>query len=199
MEIRIHPKAIERHRTRVAIAHEVPWPEEFEKQIRAIEGAWVPVETDHLFEDQFNTTPISGVTKNGMRILLRDVIEIRNDVRHGVIKCRWCHGYDTTGNGRCDECGKSDYLHPLHPKSPPARQAKSLKVPSWAMTRDLRWNVLDDFILIEVDSEGRGTGLETFATREAAEAAKHKRQRFRIQVDLDPDAVQIVKVEDWSN
>ena len=90
---------------------------EWAKMLRAVEGKWLEVETDHLFDDQFNTAPIPGVSQNGMRIMIESVSEIEGDVRQGVIKCRWCYGYSSDGKA-CDKCGKSEHLFPLNPKVP---------------------------------------------------------------------------------
>lgn len=88
---------------------------EWEKMLRAVEGRWLEVETEHLFRDQFNTVPIPGVSDNGMRLMIEDVEAIEDDVRDGVIKCRWCFGYDHDKDGACDKCGKTDHLEPLNP------------------------------------------------------------------------------------
>jgi hypothetical protein len=38
----------------------------FYTMLKVIDGAWVEVETEYLFTDQFNTVPIPGVTDLGM-------------------------------------------------------------------------------------------------------------------------------------
>ena len=48
--------------------------------LRDAAGMWVPVETEHLFADQFNTT-IQGI---GIRIHARNVDKVRGDVRVGM-------------------------------------------------------------------------------------------------------------------
>lgn len=83
--------------------------------LEKIKGQWVEVETEHLFADQFNTVPIPGVSEQGLRLMIEDVEEIEDDVRQGVVKCGWCAGYDKDGDGRCDKCGKAEYLRPLNP------------------------------------------------------------------------------------
>ena len=77
---------------------------------------WLEVETEHLFSDQFNTAPIQNVSENGVRIMIEDVVEIKDDVRDGVVKCQWCYGYDKDNDGACDKCGKTEYLKPLNPR-----------------------------------------------------------------------------------
>jgi hypothetical protein len=90
----------------------------FKKMLEAIEGQWLDVETEHLFDDQFNTGPIPGVSEYGMRIMLNCVADIQDDVRVGVVKCGWCYGYDHDHDGKCDKCGKSEYLKPMKPLVP---------------------------------------------------------------------------------
>jgi len=93
--------------------------------LKAIQGQWVEIETDHLFADQFNTVPIPGVSENGMRLMVEDVEEIEDDARIGVIKCSYCFGYDHNHDGFCDNplCGSPDYLHPLNPLFPGKAQS----------------------------------------------------------------------------
>ncbi len=88
---------------------------EFAETLRKVEGQWLEVETEHLFRDQFNTAPVPGVSPSGLRLMIEDVEAIEDDVRQGVIKCNWCYGYDRDGDDKCDQCGKSEYLHPLDP------------------------------------------------------------------------------------
>lgn len=85
----------------------------WQKMLEAVQGTWLEVETEHLFRDQFNTAPIPGVSENGMRVMIEDVEAIENDVRQGVVKCQWCYGYDHDHDGKCDKCGKSEYLRDL--------------------------------------------------------------------------------------
>ena len=87
--------------------------EKFYNILKNIQGQWLEIETEHLFSDQFNTTPIPNVSDNGVRIMMEDVVEIKDDVRNGVMKCRWCYGYDNDNDGACDKCGKTEYLKPL--------------------------------------------------------------------------------------
>ena len=93
----------------------------FATMLRAVQGQWIEVETDHLFRDQFNTVPIPGVSENGLRVMVSDIVDIEDDVRQGVVKCSWCYGYDTDGDGACDKCGKTEYLRSLNPISPVAQ------------------------------------------------------------------------------
>jgi hypothetical protein len=86
---------------------------EWEVMLRAVQGTWLEVETDHLFSDQFNTAPIPGVSELGMRVMIEDVAAIEGDVRHGVLKCGWCGGYDRDDDGACDKCSKTEHLELL--------------------------------------------------------------------------------------
>lgn len=92
--------------------------EEYEAMLQQVQGQWLEVETEHLFRDQFNTGPVPGVSEHGLRLTVADVTEIEDDVRAGVIKCDWCFGYDHDKDGKCDKCGKTDFLRPLDPISP---------------------------------------------------------------------------------
>ena len=84
--------------------------EGFYNILKGLQGKWVEVDTTHLFTDQFNTVVIEGVTGSGARINLADVVEIKDDVRHGLQKCVWCYGYDHNHDGLCDRCEQSKYL-----------------------------------------------------------------------------------------
>ena len=53
---------------------------EFSAMLEKVQGKWLEVETDYLFEDQFNTAPIPGVSELGLRVMAEDVAEIENDV-----------------------------------------------------------------------------------------------------------------------
>ena len=84
--------------------------EGFYNILKGLQGKWVEVDTTHLFTDQFNTVVIEGVTGSGARINLADVVEIKDDVRHGLQKCVWCYAYDHNHDGLCDRCEQSKYL-----------------------------------------------------------------------------------------
>ncbi|RDJ35152.1 MAG: hypothetical protein DWQ19_09970 [Crenarchaeota archaeon] len=57
----------------------------YRKLLQQYAGEWLPVETDHLFGDQFNT----GSPSN-LRVMLKNVSDIKNDVRPHAAKCGWC-------------------------------------------------------------------------------------------------------------
>jgi len=77
--------------------------------IAAIEGQILEVDTEYLFKDQFNTKPIPGISKNGLRIMEAYVTEVIDDERPGKARCNWC-GKTSTNTETCQHCGKSEYL-----------------------------------------------------------------------------------------
>lgn len=56
--------------------------QEWANQMKAISGKWLKVETDSLFDDQFNT--------EDYRIMQNMVQEIKDDARVGRGRCGWC-------------------------------------------------------------------------------------------------------------
>ncbi len=80
--------------------------------IKAIENMTVEVETDYLFKDQFNTTPIKSISKSGMRIMQNMVEKVIDDIRPQKMKCHWCSGISDKGLS-CEYCGKTRYLEHL--------------------------------------------------------------------------------------
>ena len=87
---------------------------EFADKITAIQGMTIEVETKHLWDDQFNTAPIEGISENGLRILdfkgEKSIIEeIINDVRPSRLKCPLCFHYlreDDKEEDTCWWCGE---------------------------------------------------------------------------------------------
>jgi hypothetical protein len=53
----------------------------YRKMMQVVAGKWLEVETDYLFQDQFNTAPIAGVSEYGLRVMACHVEEIENDER----------------------------------------------------------------------------------------------------------------------
>jgi len=67
-------------------------------KITAIQGMTIEVETRYLWDDQFNTVPIEGISKLGLRILdfkgEKSIIEeIIDDERPLRPKCKKCGHY----------------------------------------------------------------------------------------------------------
>ena len=87
---------------------------EFADKITAIQGMTIDVETRYLWDNQFNTAPIEGVSKNGLRILDfkedKSIIEeVIDDVRPSRPKCGSCGHYlreDDLLGDPCWWCGK---------------------------------------------------------------------------------------------
>jgi predicted Zn-ribbon and HTH transcriptional regulator len=81
--------------------------------LQSIQGRRLKVETEYLFKDQFNTAPIKGVSKYGLRIMKESVEKVYNDERIGKGRCNWCGKtvfmsdvkYDA-----CPECKSIGYI-----------------------------------------------------------------------------------------
>jgi hypothetical protein len=107
--------------------------------LKTIEDTWLTVEPKHLFENQFNTAPLSsdaqkqaieridGVSEsqyeqvldliqstNGHRIMSYCVDEIIDDQRVNAQRCQWC-GYSHTPvwDDVCHNCRRDDHLKPF--------------------------------------------------------------------------------------
>ena len=91
-----------------------PEARRFGDMITAVQGMTLKVETKYLWDNQFNTAPIEGISKNGLRILdfkgEKSIIEeIIDDARLGIAKCGSCGNYLRKGNligDPCWWCGK---------------------------------------------------------------------------------------------
>lgn len=81
------------------------WAETMEK----IQGMTLEVETEYLFKDQFNTGPIEGISKDGLRIMLTVVEEVIDDIRPFKQRCNWCGKISDIGP-KCPHCDKEEYL-----------------------------------------------------------------------------------------
>lgn len=81
------------------------WAETLSK----IEGQTIEVETFYLFDNQYNTGPISGVTEQGLRIMDESVEKVIDDERIGKVKCSWC-GTSQPETDKCINCGKTEYI-----------------------------------------------------------------------------------------
>lgn len=55
---------------------------DYGKKLKALRGKVVEVETEYLFDDQYNTT-------NGLRVMDHDVVEVINDQRRSRVKSSW--------------------------------------------------------------------------------------------------------------
>ena len=91
-----------------------PAARRFGDMITAVQGMTLDVETKYLWDDQFNTAQIEGVSKNGLRILDlkgdKSIIEeIIDDVRPSRARCGTCGAYlreDDLLADPCWWCGK---------------------------------------------------------------------------------------------
>ena len=91
-----------------------PEARKFGDKITAIQGMTIEVETQYLWDDQFNTAPIEGISESGLRILdfkgEESIIEeIIDDVRPSRPKCGSCGNYlrkDDLIGDPCWWCGK---------------------------------------------------------------------------------------------
>lgn len=78
-------------------------------KLRALEGMTVDVETDYMFQDQYNTGPIPGVSDIGLRIMAQSVVEVIDDERPGAQRCQWC-GRCSKVSDTCPWCAHDDHL-----------------------------------------------------------------------------------------
>ena len=90
---------------------------EYEKHLKDYAGQWLPVETEHLFGDQFNTGPPSNA-----RAHIRNVSDIENDIRPRALKCLYCglteHDKDDSEVGKdCPRCEIKYADSPMHIQS----------------------------------------------------------------------------------
>jgi hypothetical protein len=78
-------------------------------------GCWVEVDTKYLFNDQFNVTDGNHPGAN-LRVMLRNVAEIKNDVRVNRKFCRWCHHHSPIKAKACINCKHDDYFEDFFPR-----------------------------------------------------------------------------------
>ena len=91
--------------------------QEWYDMLGKIQGMTLEVETNYLFMDQFNTVPIPGISKNGIRATAYMVESVIDDVRHSKNKCGWCgHHQEKSEGAECLHCHKSEYLKSLLPQ-----------------------------------------------------------------------------------
>lgn len=102
---------------------------EYREAVRSLSGKEVELETEHLFDNQWNTAPIEGLTENGLRVFdwqdasFPDVEHVRQvqwleqtdemrEVRHNTLKCGYCGKQRARANAPefCNQCMDSPYL-----------------------------------------------------------------------------------------
>jgi len=91
-------------------------------------GKTVDVETEHLFNDQFNTADF--------RVMLKDVVEIIDDIRLDLKKCGYCGFSHIKLNAQtCPKCNNNDHEYGLHPYIMPDQAYTQIaKGSKWALT-----------------------------------------------------------------
>ena len=103
-----------------------PTGKHYYEMLLELEGQWLPVDTKYLFEDQYNTLPIPGVSDIAIGIHDDLVESIMDDERPGKAKCRYCGTiiHDADCNAfvemeKCPYCEKIGYLtiFKRHPKA----------------------------------------------------------------------------------
>lgn len=86
--------------------------DKWERAMSKIAGKLLDVDTEMLFKDEYNTMPIPGVSKKGIRIFDSYVDEIIDDIRPGKARCDFCEKVSDSVK-RCTNCGRTDYLEPF--------------------------------------------------------------------------------------
>ena len=135
MQIRIHEDARSRYIRKNAVCGLVYW--DWAYLLGVLQGETLEVETEHLFQDQYNTGPIAEdqveplmarlnpcrsqqtrdyvhkiLTGSGIRIMWGSVAEVIDDARPGMMRCQWC-GKCSSVADTCPKCEKGEYLKPF--------------------------------------------------------------------------------------
>lgn len=88
---------------------------EYYQMLKKVDGVILEVETEHLFKNQFNTPPIEGVTKLGLRVMEEYIEEVLEDERERKMRCVYC-GKTQDVSTSCIECKSRQIVH-LEPLS----------------------------------------------------------------------------------
>jgi hypothetical protein len=86
--------------------------DKWERALKKLAGKIIEVDTEMLFKHEFNTKPIPGITKKGIRIMEEYVEEVIDDERKGKAYCELCNKVSNSVEV-CPTCGKSEYLEPF--------------------------------------------------------------------------------------
>lgn len=79
--------------------------------MKEIAGQWVEVETEYLFDNQYNITTPSGI---GLRIMQEYVMDVQDDARIGKGRCSYCGKVsEWQGIELCSKCGHYGYFKPF--------------------------------------------------------------------------------------
>jgi len=122
MLIKIRSNAHDLYADRVNTGNYMRFNDEWYNQLKLISGKTIKVDTKHLFRDQFNTVPIEGVSKNGMRIGSESVEEVIDDEREWMLRCTYCGQMSEVSwvtSERCPHCNEGDYLCLLYTSPSP--------------------------------------------------------------------------------
>ena len=109
MKVRIRDDAAASYEAR-QIRNTQPINQDFYEQLKCVEGKKLEVETKWLFDNQYNTGPIDGVSENGLRVMDADVEYTILDVRPDLLFCDWCHNNSPRGATSCNGCDRSTHL-----------------------------------------------------------------------------------------
>lgn len=108
MQIVMKSNAADLYRARVGLG-EGAGNSRWYDTLKQIEGKTLDVETDCLFQDQYNTAPVPGVSEHGLRIFDYAVERVIDDARCDKMRCNWCGKTNDKGEV-CPSCGKKEYL-----------------------------------------------------------------------------------------
>lgn len=86
--------------------------DKWERAMKKIAGKILEVDTESLFKYEYNTKPIPGLSKSGIRIFETYVEEVIDDERHGKARCDFCEK-TSESDEVCTNCGRTDYLEPF--------------------------------------------------------------------------------------
>lgn len=85
-------------------------PQGYRETLQELSGQWVDIETEHLFDNQYNTA-------NGLRLYDTMIDAIEDEAREGKQKCGWCGTISETTFTICLNCLKDEYLEPFTEKN----------------------------------------------------------------------------------
>lgn len=104
---------------------------EYNHALHKLAGHVLTVETDHLFDNQFNVSLTDeqfelirgGIygdhfkVNTGFRIMMAQVAEVIDDIRGGMLKCQWCGAQmqepKQLADAKCSKCSKRGWLYRL--------------------------------------------------------------------------------------
>lgn len=109
MKIKIKDNAYSLYVSNVNCGNEFCFNNKWSNILKAIQGKIIEVETKKLFKTQFNTVPIDGISKNGLRIMISYVDYVIDDDRYNKMKCNYCGTTQDISN-KCIKCNKDNYL-----------------------------------------------------------------------------------------